>query len=159
VSVAAVGGVSPITFTINNINMGTQNSTVVLPAQTGTYTATFSAIDASNRSISGPCSATVNMATPSISGYSLSTAPNHGISFGMTISGANFVSGSAVYFYGPGCASGCQQPPAGVQVINPNPVSGSISVSAIQLGQGSYYFRVMNPGGYWSGNSASFAVQ
>lgn len=160
VSVATVGGVSPLTFTINGANTGSANSMVVMASQTGTFTTSFTARDGLGRTVSGSCSAQVNMPTPSISGYSLGSTPKHATNFNMTISGANFVSGAAVYFYGPGCpAGGCQQPPVGVVVNNPSPVSGSISVTNIKLGSGSYYFRVMNPGGYWSGNSASFSVQ
>lgn len=159
VSVATVGGIPPIHFTINGMNLGSANSSVVMPMQIGTYTATFVAMDSVGGTVSGSCSAQIKMPTPSISGYSLGSAPKHGTNFNMSVTGENFASGAAVYFYGPGCANGCQQPPAGVVVNNAAPVSNAISVVNIQLAAGMFYFRVMNPGGYWSAPSTSFSVK
>jgi hypothetical protein len=155
VTATASGGSGGYRYVINGVDRGPNGFLLFMPPQQlGTFTVVVYAYDSQNRQAQSACSASVVMPMPKISGYTLDQAPKRATNFAMTVLGSGFVPGTAVYFFGAGC-NPCQQPPAGVSVRD----SGTINIWNIQLGGGPYYFKLMNPGGEWSGNSATFNVQ
>jgi hypothetical protein len=93
-------------------------------------------------------------ARPTVTGYSWSSTPRADQSFGGTINGTGFVSGSTqVYFCLSGTNSCYQHPSSGVSVNS----STRLSVSNVRLDSGAWQFYVRTSAGQ-SDRSSSFAV-
>ena len=90
---------------------------------------------------------------PTINSYSFNTAPTGNQNFSGTILGSGFISGIRVFFCVNGTNTCYEHPQAGVTLNS----AGSVSVSNVNLGTGSYQIYVQTTGGS-SSRSAAFTV-
>src|SRR5207248_6383810 len=92
--------------------------------------------------------------SPTISGYSWSTAPTANQFFGGTVTGTGFITGVRVFFCVNGTSTCYEHPSAGIAVNS----STSLSVINVNLSSGSWQFYVLTSGGQ-SAKSGVFTVQ
>ena len=143
---AQIGGVTPVSFTINGVNLGTGNSLNITPNSLGTNTATVSATDAKGRQASGSCSAQVVAPQPALSSVFPDRTPKASQPFNLTVYGSGFINGSAGYVCGSTAASSCYSVATnfvnGGQLLLPNVQWNAVAT---------VYIKVINPGNLSSG--------
>src|SRR6185312_15549216 len=71
----ASGGVPPFVYIINNVNMGSVSSLLVMPSSIGTFTIPVKIIDSRNQQASSSCSAQVVAADPYVTGFNYTPNP------------------------------------------------------------------------------------
>ena len=148
---SASGGTGGYSYSLNGGSYQSGSSTTVLPSNGGSVSGSVTVKDSNNSTASNTCSLTVNGVAPSSITYYWDTQPIHGVPFSGYVYGNAFTPSAEVWFYGPGCTSGCKQP-AGVTWQSLT----SLRVVSIQLGQGSYQVEVRTA--YGSARSGSFNV-
>lgn len=138
---AGVAVTNSTTLRVTNVSLGVGSWQVYVRTAAGTSgrTASF----------------TVQLPAPTISGYTWTSTPYGGQSFGGTIRGANFVSGGTqIYFCISGTSTCYQQPSAGVNASS----STTVIVSGVRLSAGSWQIYAKTPSGT-SARSAAFTVR
>ena len=148
---SATGGTGGYLYSLNGGSYQSGSSTTVLPSNGGSVTGSVTVKDSNNTTASNTCSLTVNGVAPSSITYYWDTQPIHGVPFSGYVYGNALTPSAEVWFYGPGCTSGCKQP-AGVTWQSLK----SLRVVSIQLGSGSYQVEVRTA--YGSARSGSFTV-
>lgn len=148
----ATGGSGGYLYSLNGGAYQSGSSTVVQPNNGGTVPYAVAVKDSSSRMASTSCNLTVQGVAPSGITYTWDNQPTHGVNFSGYVYGNAFTPTSTVWFYGPGCSSGCQQPPAGVTVQSLT----TIRIVNVNVGAGSWQVEIRTA--YGSARSGSFTV-
>lgn len=150
---SATGGSGGYLYSFNGGSYQSSNSGgTFLPSNTGTWTYTVTVKDSSNTTASNSCSVTVNGVPPSNITDTWDTQPTHGVNFSGYVYGNAFTPASQIWFYGPGCTSGCQQNSAGVTIQSLT----TIRVVNVNLAAGTFQVQVRTA--YGSATSGNFTV-
>jgi RHS repeat-associated protein len=113
----------------------------------------FGTRDSNQISVPIPSNICSTTTTPTITNYSWNIAPVDHQNFSGTITGTGFVLGTRVFFCVSGTSTCYEQPQAGIIVNN----AGTLNVSNVNLGAGSYQIYVQTAAGS-SNKSTSFTV-
>jgi hypothetical protein len=151
-SASASGGSGGYQYNLNSTGYQSFSSLAVFGGSVGTLTGTASVRDSQGTVASTSCSTTVQGVPPTISTFVPDTQPHNQQNFSGNVNGSGYVSGATVWFFGPGCTGGCQQPSAGVTVQS---LTG-IRVVNVRLGTGTYQVEVRTL--YGSARSGNFSV-
>lgn len=149
----ATGGSGGYLYSFNGGSYQSSNSGgTFLPPDAGVWSYNVTVKDSSNTTASNNCNVTVNGVAPSNITYTWDTQPTHGVNFSGYVYGNAFTPSSTVWFYGPGCTNGCQQPSAGVTVQSLT----TIRVVNVNLAAGTFQVQVRTA--YGSATSGNFTV-